>query len=484
MALGLRKRVCVIGGGLGGLAAALRLRHAGHKVTLIEKNRVLGGKMAEWRKDGFRWDGGPSLLTMPEELEKLFRDVGLKLSDYLTLERIDPVCRYFWPDGHELDEDETFFRRPEVAEFLEYARGIYELSGEAFLTRPPSELWRAFSPRNWAKLVHLPKVATFATVAGSVEKRFSDSHLRQLFQRFATYNGSNPFKAPATFNVIPYVEATFGAWYLKGGMARLPEVLGRLVRQMGVEVLEETEVKSLNGGGARLAGGDVVQADAFVINADVIEAHRRWIRVPGWESEVARLEKPDRALSGFILFLGVNRRFPKLSHHNIFFSSDYRKEFDQLFEEKRSADDPTIYVSITARTDGEDAPGGADNYFVLVNAPAETETLRWKELAEPYADKVIGRLEGMGLKGLGRGIVSKTIFTPADFAERDMSFHGSLYGWASHSPMTALLRPSQRSALDRRLYFVGGTTHPGGGIPLVLLSAEMVARQVTEGLRK
>lgn len=472
------RRVCVIGGGLAGLAAALRLRHSGHRVTLIEKNPNFGGKIAEHRHAGFRWDMGPSLLTMPDVLRQLFHDLDRQLEDHLQLIRIEPVCRYFWPDGFQLDEDATFFKKPEVAAFLRYAAGIYALSGEAFLTRPPHELWRAFTPRNWPKLTHLPKIATLSTVAREVERRFSDPHLRQLFNRFATYNGSSPYRTPATFNVIPYVEAEFGAWYVQGGMARLPEALAGLARAMGVELIAGTEVRSLDGGGARLATGDVIGADAYLCNGCAVEAHRRWIRFPGWQTEADRLAKPPRALSGFVLLLSVDRRYPQLSHHNIFFSSDYPSEFHQLFEEKRPADDPTIYISITARTDSADAPPNSDNYFVLVNAPAEIESIDWVKLGPAYGDRILAKLETMGLQKLSQAIRYRHLFTPLDFARRDLSASGSLYGWASHSPLTALLRPPLRSPLDPRLFFAGGTTHPGGGIPLVLLSAQMAVQQI------
>ncbi|GAB4241544.1 MAG: phytoene desaturase family protein [Candidatus Methylacidiphilales bacterium] len=472
------RRICVIGGGLGGLAAALRLRQCGHKVTLIDKNPRFGGKLAEKKEAGYRWDLGPSLLTMPEVLRELFTDLGKNLTDYLELVSIEPTCRYFWPDGFQIDEDAAFFQRPDVASFLRYAAGIYALSGEAFLHRPPHELWRAFAPKNWAKLIHLPKVATFATVAQEVERRLTEPHIQQLFLRFATYNGSSPYRAPATFNVIPYVEATFGGWYIRGGMARLPEALTRLAETMGVELIPGAEVKSLDGGGARLTSGDVVGADAYLCNGCVIEAHRRWIRFPGWEEEARRLARPERALSGFVLLLGVDRRFPKLSHHNIFFSADYPAEFRQMFQEKRPADDPTIYVSITARTDSEDAPEGHDNYFVLVNAPAEIKAINWDKEGPAYADRIVAKLESAGLSGLSSAIRTRHLLTPFDFANRDLSAAGSLYGWASHSPHTALLRPPMRSRLDPRLTFVGGTTHPGGGIPLVLLSAKMAAHEV------
>lgn len=468
----------VVGGGLGGLAGALRLRAAGARVTLVEKNAVCGGKAAEIRDQGYRWDVGPSLLTLPDVLADLFAACGTRLEDHLELVRISPVCRYFWPDGATLYEDEAFFRQPEVAAFLNYARGIWELSGEAFLTRPPDELWKAFTPRNWPRLIHLPKVATLATVASSVERRFRDPRLRQLFQRFATYNGSNPFQAPATFNVIPYVEAAFGAWYPRGGMARLPQALETLARGMGVEIRTSTRVTRADERGVQLDSGETLRPDVIVNNGDVIRAHADWIRFPGWQWEAARLARPPRSLSGMVILLGVNHRYAALSHHNIFFSRDYRQEFDELFTRRRPPREATIYLSATARTDPQDAPSGCDNWFILLNAPAETEALDWSREGPAWEERVLDQLEGFGLFDLRRHIVCRHRITPADFAARDLSTQGALYGWASHTPLTALLRPPLASGLCPRLFHAGGTTHPGGGIPLVLLSAKMVTEKI------
>lgn len=468
----------VIGGGLGGLASALRLRTAGARVTLLEKNGQTGGKAVEVRAAGFRWDVGPSLLTLPTILEELYTDAGARISDHLTLERVSPVCRYFWPDGYVLDEDEDFFARPDVAKFLRYARGIYELSGEAFLTRPPEDLWKAFHPSNWRKLVHLPKVATFRPVSRVVDRYFADPHLRQLFKRYATYNGSSPYKAPATFNVIPYVEAAFGAWTVKGGMARIAESLTQLARERGVEVRTGCEVIRIDPQGIRLRSGENLSSDCIVVNGDVIRAHRDWIRYPGHRAEAIRLARPELSLSGFVLLLGTDRRQVGLGHHNIFFSQDYAEEFRDLFERKIPPQDPTIYVCSTSRSNPGDAPPGCDNLFILVNAPPSNPSVDWEKQKTDYAAHIIRRLETFGLTGLSKQIIHQQAFSPADFADRDLSSGGALYGWASHSPWTALLRPPLQSRIEPSLFFAGGTTHPGGGIPLVLLSAQMAVEKI------
>jgi phytoene desaturase len=476
------KKIVVVGAGLGGLAAAIRLARAGHAVEIWEKNAAPGGKLKELRQDGFSWGTGPSLLTMPHVLRELFTSAGERIEDHLELVRLDSACRYFWTDGALIDEDAAFWSRPEVAQFLAYARGIYELSGEAYLNRPPGDFWRAFTLRNLWKLRHLGKVATTRTLAAEVERRISDPRLRQIFLRFATYNGSSPYLTPATFNIIPYVEAEFGAWYVRGGMPRITEALAALAQRNGVTFrfnATVTDVRSADRGWEVTAqNGYRDRFDLLVCNADALSACTGFLaglRLPS----ARKILKPDLSTSGFILFLGVRGSDPRLAHHNIFFSDDYPREFDEIHRQKISPTEPTIYLSISARNDSAHAPAGHDNYFILVNTPARDPLRPWT-LAETaaYRDLVLRRLEQFGLEDLSGRIVTERIFTSGDFAARDLAHHGALYGWASHSIGTTLFRPPLRAAARRNLYFVGGTTHPGGGIPLVLLSGKMVAEMI------
>jgi phytoene desaturase len=470
------KKILVIGAGLGGLAAAIRLAGAGHAVEVWEKNDEPGGKVKALAQDGFQWDTGPSLLTMPHVLRELFTSAGERLEDHLNLVRLDSACRYFWTDGTVIDENAAFWAQPEVARFLEYARGIYELSGEAYLNHPPGEFWRAFTPGNLGKLRHLPKVATTRTLAAEVERRISDPHLRQIFLRFATYNGSSPYLTPATFNIIPYVESEFGAWYVRGGMAKIVVELAALAQRRGVKFRFNTTATGWNGSEASAQEGTKSRADYLVCNADVLSARTGFLADLTPPSLRKGLLRPPLSTSGFILFLGVHGCDPRLSHHNILFSDDYPKEFAQIHEEKISPREPTIYISASSRTDPGHAPEGHDNYFVLINVPARDPKQPWtKEEAQGYRDLVLQRLERFGFRDLPSRIVSERIFTPSDFAARDLAHHGALYGWASHSIGTSLFRPPLRSCAADDVFFTGGTTHPGGGIPLVLLSGKMVA---------
>jgi phytoene desaturase len=469
------KKILVVGAGLGGLAAAIRLARAGCEVEVWEKNGSAGGKLQELKSGGFTWGMGPSLLTMPEVLRDLFAAAGERLEDHLELVRLDSACRYFWTDGTVIDEDAAFWRRPEVARFLDYARGIYELSGEAFLNRPPRDFWRALTPRNWPKLRHLGKVATTRTLADEVERRIGEPHLRQIFLRFATYNGSSPFRTPATFNIIPYVEAEFGAWYVRGGLVRIAQELTALAGRLGVKFRYGTTATGWNGSEATAQDGSRGRADFLVCNGDALTARTGFLAGLSSPSARKKLLAPALSSSGFILFLGVRGRDERLGHHNIFFSDDYPREFAEIHERKLSPGEPTIYISISARS--ERAPGADDNYFILINVPARDPAAPWMEAeTQSYREVILRRLGRFGFEDLAEKIVAEQAFTPSDFAARDLAYHGALYGWASHSVRTSLFRPPLRAG--RNVFFVGGTTHPGGGIPLVLLSGKMVAEAV------
>jgi len=355
------KRILVIGAGLGGLAAAIRLARAGHAVEVWERNDAPGGKLQELRRDGFSWGTGPSILTMPDVLRDLFASAGERIEDHLTLVRLDSCCRYFWTDGTVIDEDAAFWQRPEVTRFLDYARGIYELSGEAYLNRPPSEFWRAFTPTNWPKLRHLGKVATTRTMAREVERRIGDPHLRQIFLRFATYNGSSPYRTPATFNIIPFVEAEFGGWYVQGGLPAISRALAGVAEKLGVTFHFNRTCVSWRDGTAVADTGVFTRADLLVCNGDVLTARSSFLSASAHTTK--KLLAPPLSTSGFILFLGVRGRESRLDHHNIFFSDDYRNEFAEIHEQRVAPSEPTIYISISARHDPSHAP--ADHTTIL-----------------------------------------------------------------------------------------------------------------------
>jgi len=471
------KSAVVVGGGVGGLATALRLRRAGCRVTLLEKNPSVGGKVAERKTKGFRWDLGPSLFTMPQILDRLFADLGEQRDDYLTLEPLSPTCRYRWADGYQFDENEFFWSRPDSARLLRHAEGLYKLSGPAFLESDPSEIWKKIlNPSLLPLLRYLPAMSPFRSLASASRHFYSDPHLQQFLQRFATYNGSDPELTPATFAVIPYVQSRYGGWYIRGGIRRLAEVLLQIAEKHGVEIQTSAEVRSIDPTGVTLASGKKISADLIFHNGDVLGAYQKLIQHDRASEIACKMAKPERAISGFVVLLGVKGKDPSLAHHNIFFSDNYPLEFQQMFRENRPAENPTIYLCLNSRTDPASAPSDHDNYFLLVNAPANTTSISWAKESPKYADQIIRILDQKFLPGLQGNIVHKEWISPADFESRDGAIGGSLYGWASHGMRHSFLRPPIRSSVIPNLYFVGGTTHPGGGLPLVLLSAEIAVR--------
>ncbi len=486
-ALDARPRVAVIGAGVGGLSCALRLAHAGCAVTIFERNERVGGKLNVLLADGFAWDMGPSLLTMPHVFDELFAAVDRKRSDYLKFIPLPCTCRYRWTDGTVIDEDASFWQRADVARFLVYAAGLYEISAEAFLNHPLDEWWRQLSARFVPKLRHLPKVASRRTLAESIRGFFPDDpHVQQLFNRFATYNGSSPYRTPSAFNIIPYVQSRFGGWYVKGGMYAIARALAAVGRELRIDFRFNTEVKSARREGERWLLNGRETFEHVVCNQDVLSAVPRFFPPPRAKAFAASHSRHDElSISGFIMYLGVGRQYESLEHHNIFFSDDYPAEFRQMFEEYRPADEPTIYVAVNSRRDPAHAPSGCDNWFVLVNAPAldARHPVNWPELHEAYGARIVERLERcFGFDGLAANIRVQRFFTPADFETRYLAQGGALYGFASHGALSAFRRPPQQPRELENFYFVGGSTHPGGGLPLVCLSGKMVAERILRKL--
>jgi phytoene desaturase len=486
--------IVVVGGGVGGLAAAIRLAHAGHHVRLFEKNQRVGGKLNFVQEAGYTFDTGPSLFTMPWVVRELWASVGREVEKDLRILPVDPVCRYRWRDGtcwdhrasladliHEINRLEprdapSFFR------FMAWAGRMYEATAEPFLLAPFEGLRDFVTPRF---VRDAPALDPFHTVDQAVRRYFRSPYLRQVFNRYATYNGSSPYLAPATFCIIPYIEFAEGGWYLGGGMYGLVRAMLALAVDLKVDVVTEAEVTEVcvEGGaarGVRLADGERIDADRVVVNADALHALRHLV-APEHRRAFSdrRIDRYDPSSSGFVLLLGVDRDYPQLAHHNIFFSADYPSEFRALFDRQVPAPDPTIYVAATARSDPDHAPRGHLNLFVLVNAPPVSSRFRWEREEQAYRDLVVRALERAGLVDLHHHIRFERRMTPLTFMRDYHAWRGAIYGPASNSKTAAFLRPPLRSPDVRGLYFVGGSTHPGGGIPLVLLGGRAVAHAVT-----
>lgn len=480
--------VVIIGGGLGGLSAAIRLSAAGLRVKLFEKNSTPGGKMGELRREGYRFDTGPSLLTMPAVLDDLFSSAGENLTDHLSLEIPEPLTRYHFDDGSVLNASADEGRmQAEIARlmpgeienyrrFLEYSKRIYEITSDIFLHRPVHELSSMLSYDLLKSLVKLPAIDPLRSMHDAIAGFFEDPRLIQLFDRYATYTGSDPYQAPATLNIIPYVEFGLGGFYISGGMYRLVEVLHELALANGAEIYTNRPVESILHNRSEVTGvrvnGEDITADTLLCNADAVFAANQLISgLPGWTE---RMNEKEPSLSGMVFLWGVNDTHPELAHHNIFFSGDYAEESRRIFREHSVPEDPTVYAAITSKSDPDHAPPGKENWFVLLNMPYLSPGQDWDHAVSAMRGAVLKKLGKHGVHLAGK-IESETIMTPEDFAGRYGANRGGIYGIASNGPMAAFNRSPNRSRVLDGLYFAGGTAHPGGGIPLVLLSGMMAA---------
>ena len=538
------KTITIIGGGVGGLAAAVRLAAAGGRVTLVEKGDAVGGKLNRWTAAGptragaparhgagtadgaaaadgpaagggaFTFDTGPSLLTLPLVLADLFAAAGRDVRDAIDLVRLDPVSRFVWGDGATLElrsAGGTGGRAAAVeavrqfapgdadgfAKLLDFGRHVWDLSGELFLSKSPEQALRGdgtFSPARALALLTVPlRIGMFRKFAPLVDRHIKNPRLREVLYQYATYGGSSPFLAPATLAVIPYVELEMGGWYVRGGLYTIAETLKALASGLGVDIRTNTPAaRVLTTGTARekkvrgveLADGTTLDADAVVVNADVMYAYRELIAAedrPSWPD--AKLAKVEPGGSGMVLLLGVRGTYPQLAHHTKFMPDDYTSDLRAMFETRTVPDDPCIYVCASTRTDPTQAPPDCENLFVLCSAPPLDGRIDWAVEGPKYRDKIVRTLETkFGLTDLSQRIVAERAMTPADLKDRYNANAGSIYGISGNGVKQAFLRPPNRDRGVKGLFFAGGATHPGGGLPLVMLSGKIAAEHAAEYL--
>lgn len=478
------KRVAIIGGGLGGLALAIRLAARGARVTVCEQGDTFGGKMNVRVADGYRFDTGPSLITMPWVFEEAFAAAGAHLHDHVQLQPVLPLARYHFADGTVFDCTAslpawlTTIRSLEPRDvdgfwrFMALGARIFELSQATFFRSSP---WTLPDRTALAALTRIPIRHAWGTYHDTVTAHFKSPHLRQLFDRYPTYVGSSPYAAPATLAVIPYIEHAFGGWHVRGGLYRIVEALLRVAASVGVELwtgarVARIEQRDRTVSAVVLSDGRRLACDVAVMNGDASTAAALLDGGSG-----AGLPQHDRSLSGFVALLGLRQRTPQLAHHAVYFTADYRREFADLFDRVQFPGQPTVYVSAPGVSDGSLVhPGGGQAIFVMANAPAIGR--QWDEAMTREAERrVFDRLAAGGFPDLSRAVAYREVWTPACFEARYGSPGGAIYGSHSHGWRLAFLRPRNRDAAIRGLYYVGGSTHPGGGTPTVLMSARITA---------
>jgi phytoene desaturase len=483
-----KQPVAIVGAGIAGIATAVRLAVAGHAVTVFEAGASFGGKMHQFSlPGGYRFDAGPSLFTLPQLVDDLFRLARRNPADYFRYERLDPITQYFFADGTRLTawaEERKFAAEVEaklgvpaaaVHKFLVRSARAYEGTAGTFLHKSLHKAGTYFSRETLRALAALPALGLLGTMHQRHAAAFADPRLVQLFDRYATYNGSDPYQAPATLSLIPHLEHGIGAFYPEGGIYSIAASLVRLAEEFGVKFRYNEQVQEILTAAGRVTGLrtelDVYDFGVVVSNMDVVPTYRRLL--PAQPAPERTLAQP-RSSSALIFYWGVAREFPELELHNIFFSADYQREFAAIFQQKTVADDVTVYVNITSKKTPADAPAGHENWFVMVNVPHD-QGQDWAALAAHTRTIVLRKLSQMLGQEIEPLIRAERVWTPPGIAADTSSFGGALYGSSSNNALAAFLRHPNFSGALQGLYFCGGSVHPGGGIPLCLLSAGIVA---------
>jgi len=475
----------IIGAGIAGLAAAVRMAVRGHQVTVYEARAQAGGKLDQLKLGGYRFDAGPSLFTMPHYVDELFRLAGEAPRPHFSYDRLPVVCNYFWEDGTRLPApadagrfaheagDALGVDPRRIRTFLEASRQKYERTGRIFLEKSLHRVDTWLSRSVLRALAALPSYDLMQSMHRVHKRELQHPKLVQLFNRFATYNGSNPYKAPGLLTIIPHFEHGIGAYYPRGGMYRIPQSIYELARRLGVRFHFNSPVERILVKDKRACGlqvqGEPRYFDRIISNMDVFFTYRKLL--PD-EKHPERILRQEKSTSALIFYWGVGRSFPELDLHNIFFTEDYRREFEEL-SAGRVYSDPTVYVNISSKADPADAPAGRENWFVMVNVPYDSGQ-NWAALRTEVRRDTLAKLSRMLGRSIEPLIEEEDSLDPLRIESRTGSHLGALYGTSSNNRMAAFLRHANFSRRIRDLYFCGGSVHPGGGIPLCLLSARIV----------
>lgn len=491
----MNKKVVIIGGGLGGMSAGIRLAVDNYDVTIIEKGERLGGKLNKRGGNGFSFDTGPSILTMPWVLEQLFQNANRNLTDYIKLKRIEPQWKTFFEDGTtiELTSDLPELIRQlrsvskedagELFNYLNYCSKMYEYSLKSVYKKSLRGLQDLRSMHTVKELLSMDPMKTMHQ---GTRKFFKDKKIQQLFNFLIMYIGSSPYHAPAVLSQLAHVQLGLGIYYVDGGMYEIANAMSKVLHELQVNVHLNTKVKKIISNGKKATGvelenGQIVEADIIVSNLEVVPTYQTLLENhPLHHDFIQEQEKFPPTVSGLVLLLGVNRKYKHLTHHNFFFSASPEKEFNQLYNEETAPEDPTIYVGISSKSDPTQAPEGKENLFVLTHVPPLKEGETWDNKALEYRKLIIVKLEKMGVTDLSNSIEFEYMFTPNDLQQLYGANGGSIYGVATDRKKNGGFKFPSKSSYIQNLYFVGGSTHPGGGVPMVTLSGQLTADLILE----
>ncbi|NKE04014.1 phytoene desaturase family protein [Mesobacillus selenatarsenatis] len=489
------KNVLVIGGGLGGLSAAISLAQAGYDVSLYEKNEHIGGKLNRLEQDGFGFDLGPSILTMPQVFEKLFSASGKSMKDYVPIEKLDHQWRSFFPDGNiidlyedlkEMQEKNASLSEKDISEYqdlLHYSKRLYDMTDKTYYKHGVDKTREIM--KHTSLFSAIKNFDLFSTVHGAIDKRISNDQFRDMLSYFIKYVGSSPYDAPAVLNMMIYMQHDQGVWYVPGGLHKLGEGLVKLANEVGVHFHLGRKIIKLekNNGeitGAILEDGTKVTADYYVSNMEVIPVYERLLEEDS--RYVNKLKKKfEPASSGLVMHLGVKKSYPQLRHHNFFFAENMKQQMQSIFHRHELPDDPVIYLVNVNKTDPTQAPAGHENIKVLPHIPYIRDQKPFTQQDyEQFAERVLIKLEKMGLHDLRENIVTKDLWTPEDIRTMYGSDRGAIYGTVSDRKKNKGFKHPKQSERYDNLYFVGGTVNPGGGMPMVTLSGQLVSEKIVQ----
>ena len=492
------KEIVVIGGGLGGMSAAITLaKHQEFKITLIEKNSHLGGKLNVLEQDGFSFDLGPSIFTMPQYFDALFEMHGKKRADYFKLVPVTPHWRNFFEDGTTIDLADTLEGMKaldnitekdyeELQAFYSYTEKLYDFTNDILFKNQAETILQTL--KYYPPFKILKDSDYFKTMDEGIRKYITNPYLIDIMNYFIKYVGSNPYDAPAVMNLLPYIQWKFGLWYVEGGMYQASIGLQKLMKELGITVKTNTEVISVEKQKGRiskitLSDGTTKHVDVVVSNMEAIPFYEKITQEP--EKKLRNLKKKyGPACSGFALHLGVNKQYSQLAHHNFFFSKELKQNFDNIFKKHKLSGDPTIYLVAPMKTDPSQGPDGHEIIKILPHISViKGDQAFTKEEYERFEDAVLTKLERMGLTDLRKHIVSKELWTPETIQQTYYSNQGSIYGVEANRKMNLGFKVPKTSTYYNNLFFVGGSTNPGGGMPMVVLSGQQVEKHVLRSLK-
>lgn len=479
-------KALVIGAGIGGIASALRLCKKGYEVTVVEANSYAGGKLHAISKNGYRFDLGPSLFTMPHLVTDLFELFQINPKTYFNFKEKDTICTYFWEDGHEFSAHSNFesfiaeasqsFNESEesIGKYLQLNKKKYDLTASLFLEKSLHKASTYLSKQTIKSILSIASLDISTTLNNVNEAHFKNPKLVQLFNRYATYNGSSPFKTPGIMSMIPHLEMHYGTFFPEGGMHQISQSLYKLAMNKGVvfkfnEIVEKIHITNKKATGATSSKSEY-EADIVVTNMDVYPTYKKLLKD---QPEPKKTLAQERSSSALIFYWGIDRTFPKLDLHNILFSDAYAEEFNHILNKKTLTQDPTIYINITSKESPTDAPEGHENWFVMINAPGNYGQ-DWEVLKNQVRKDIVKKINRVLKTDIEQHITTEHILDPVGIENATSSYRGALYGAASNNKFAAFLRHPNFSRRIKNLYFCGGSVHPGGGIPLCLLSAKII----------